>query len=89
MEEAQAAADQMGNVPYHSFDITPEMRESITTQGQPLYQLAPVAGAVGAGMMATEGEPEQYRKGGVVRKPVSMDAMRLATLNKQRKRKYG
>jgi hypothetical protein len=89
MEEAQAAADQMGNVPYHSFDITPEMRESITTQGQPLYQLAPVAGAVGAGMMATEEEPEQYRKGGVVRKPVSMDAMRLATLNKQRKRKYG
>jgi hypothetical protein len=89
MEEAQAAADQMSNVPYHSFDITPEMRESITTQGQPLYQLAPVAGAVGAGMMATEEEPEQYRKGGVVRTPVSMDAMRLATLNKQRKRKYG
>ena len=88
-EAAEAAADQMGNVNYHSFDITPEMRESITTQGQPLYQLAPVAGAVGAGMMATEEEPEQYRKGGVVRKPVSMDAMRLATLNKQRKRKYG
>ena len=89
MEEAKAAADQMGNVPYHSFDITPEMRESITTQGQAFYQLAPVAGAIGAGMMATEEEPEQYRKGGVVRKPVSMDAMRLATLNKQRKRKYG
>jgi hypothetical protein len=89
MEEAQAAADEMSNVNYHSFDITPEMRESITTQGQPLYQLAPVAGAVGAGMMATEEDPAQYRKGGVVRKPVSMDAMRLATLNKQRKRKYG
>ena len=88
-EAAEAAADQMGNVNYHSFDITPEMRESITTQGQPLYQLAPVAGAVGAGMMATEEDPSQYRKGGVVRKPVSMDAMRLATLNKQRKLKYG
>ena len=89
MEEAQAAADEMSNVNYHSFDITPEMRESITTQGQAFYQLAPVAGAVGAGMMATEEDPSQYRKGGVVRKPVSMDAMRLATLNKQRKRKYG
>jgi hypothetical protein len=85
MEEAQAAAVKMGEVPYHSFDITPEMRESITTQGQPLYQVAPVAGAVGAGMMATSEEPEQYKKGGAVRKPVSMDAMRLATLNKQRK----
>lgn len=89
IEEAQAAAAQMNEVPYHSFDITPEMRESITTQGQPLYQIAPVAGAVGAGMMATSEEPEQYKKGGVVRKPVSMDAMRLAALNKDRKRKYG
>lgn len=85
IEEAQAAAVKMGEVPYHSFDITPEMRESITTQGQPLYQVAPVAGAVGAGMMATSEEPEQYKKGGAVRKPVSMDAMRLATLNKKRK----
>lgn len=85
IEEAQAAADQMSNVNYHSFDITPEMRESITTQGQPLYQAAPVAGAVGAGMMATSEEPEPYKKGGAVQKPVSMDAMRLATLNKQRK----
>lgn len=89
IEQAQAAADQMSNVNYHSFDITPEMRESITTHGQPFYQLAPVAGAVGAGMMATDEEPTQYRKGGVVRKQVSMDAMRLATLNKQRKRKHG
>jgi hypothetical protein len=89
IEQAQAAADQMSNVNYHSFDITPEMRESITTHGQPFYQLAPVAGAVGAGMMAIDEEPTQYRKGGVVRKQVSMDAMRLATLNKQRKRKHG
>lgn len=78
-EAAQAAADEMSGIPYHSFDITPEMRESITTQGQPLYQLAPVAGAVGAGMMATDEEVPQYKKGG----PVSMDAMRLAVLNKR------
>ena len=69
----------MNEVPYHSFDITPEMREGITTQGQPLYQLAPVAGAVGAGMMATDEEVPQYKKGG----PVSMDAMRLAVLNER------
>ena len=79
----------MGEAPYHSFDITPEMREGIPTKGQSFYQLAPVAGAVGAGMMATDEEPTQYRKGGVARKQVSMDAMRLATLNKQRKRKHG
>jgi len=79
IEEAQAAASQMNEVPYHSFDITPEIRESITTQGQPLYQIAPVAGAVGAGMMATDEEVPQYKKGG----PVSMDAMRLAVLNKR------
>lgn len=78
-EAAQAAADEMSRIPYHSFDITPEIRESITTQGQPLYQLAPVAGAVGAGMMATDEEVPQYKKGG----PVSMDAMRLAVLNKR------
>lgn len=82
MEEAQAAADQMSNVNYHSFDITPEMRESITTQGQPLYQLAPVAGAIGAGMMATDEEPTEYKKGGKVKKPVSLDAMRLAVMSK-------
>lgn len=79
IEEAQEAAAKMSEAPYHSFDITPDMRESITTQGQPLYQLAPVAGAVGAGMMATDEEPETYRKGG----PVSIDAMRLAVLNKK------
>jgi len=78
-EAAQAAADEMSRIPYHSFDITPEIRESITTQGQPLYQLAPVAGAVGAGMMATDEEVPQYKKGGLV----SMDAMRLAVLNKR------
>ena len=89
IEEAQAAAVRMGEAPYHSFDITPEMREGIPTKGQSFYQLAPVAGAVGAGMMATDEEPTQYRKGGVARKQVSMDAMRLATLNKQRKRKHG
>lgn len=81
-DAAEAAAKQMSEVPYHSFDITPEMRERITTQGQPLYQLAPVAGAIGAGMMATDEEPTEYKKGGKVKKPVSLDAMRLAVMSK-------
>jgi hypothetical protein len=84
-EEAQAAAKQMGEAPYHSFDITPEMREQITTQGQPLYQLAPVGGAIGAGMMATDEEPAQYKRGG----PVSMDAMRLAVMDKNLRKQHG
>ena len=82
MEEAQAAADQMSEVPYHSFDITPEMRNKIITEGQSFYQLAPVAGAIGAGMMATDEEPTEYKKGGKVKKPVSLDAMRLAVMSK-------
>jgi len=85
LEEARVAAKQMSEIPYHSFDITPEMREQITTQGQPLYQLAPVGGAIGAGMMATDEEPAQYKRGG----PVSMDAMRLAVMDKNLRKQHG
>ncbi len=75
LEEAEAAAQQMGVIPYHSFDITPKMREQIKTDGQPLYQIAPPVGvAICAGKMATDEEVPHYKKGG----PVSMDAMRLA-----------
>ena len=63
-EEARAAAEEMGNVPYHSFDITPEMRESIINKGQPLYQMAPVG--VGAASISDE-EPETYKEGGDVK----------------------
>ena len=82
IEEAQAAAEQMSNIPYHSFDITPEIRNKIIDEGQSFYQLAPVAGAIGAGMMATDEEPTEYKKGGKVKKPVSLDAMRLAVMSK-------
>jgi hypothetical protein len=85
LEEARVAAKQMSEIPYHSFDITPEMREQITTQGQPLYQIAPVGGAVGAGMMATDEELAQYKRGG----PVSMDAMRLAVMDKNLRKQHG
>jgi hypothetical protein len=51
-------------VPFHSFDITPQMREEITGKGLPLYQAAPVA--IGAGAMQEE-QPTEYAKGGTVK----------------------
>jgi len=70
----------MNEVPYHSFDITPEMRQSIIEKGQPLYQMAPVG--VGAAAISEE-EPMPYKKGGKIKKPISMDAMRLAVMKRK------
>jgi hypothetical protein len=56
------------NIPVHSFDITPQMREEITGKGQPLYQMIPAG--VGAGTLAAPQEevPEQpMKRGGAVR----------------------
>jgi len=78
-EAAKAAAEQMGNVPYHSFDITPEMRESIINKGQPLYQMAPV----GVGAAVANEESSEYRKGGHVKSAPSLDAMRLAVIKRK------
>jgi hypothetical protein len=72
--------------PVHSFDITPQMREEITGKGQPLYQAIPAG--LGAGKIAAPQEevPEQpMKKGGAV----SMDAMRLAVMNKQLRKHHG
>jgi uncharacterized protein YaaR (DUF327 family) len=72
--------------PVHSFDITPQMREEITGKGQPLYQAIPAG--VGAGTLAAPQEevPEQpMKKGGAV----GMDAMRLAVMNKQLRKRHG
>jgi hypothetical protein len=72
--------------PLHSFDITPQMREDIVGRGQPLYQAIPAG--VGAGTLATHQEevPEQpMKRGGAV----SMDAMRLAVINKQLRKHHG
>jgi hypothetical protein len=80
LEEAQAAALKMNEIPYHSFDITPEMRQSIIEKGQPLYQMAPVG--VGAAAISEE-EPMPYKKGGKIKKPISMDAMRLAVMKRK------
>ena len=70
----------------HSFDITPQMREDIVGKGQPLYQAIPAG--IGAGTLAAPQEevPEQpMKKGGAV----GMDAMRMAVMNKQLRKRHG
>jgi hypothetical protein len=58
-EEAWAEAERLGQLPLHSFKITPEMRESIKQKGLPLYQQIgiPTAGAGAASQM-----PEQMQE---------------------------
>jgi hypothetical protein len=65
-----------GVVPYHSFDITPQLRESVTEKGQPLYMAAPLGAAVDSAL--EQEEPVQQRKGGAV----NQDAMNMAVWNK-------
>jgi hypothetical protein len=75
------------SVNLHSFDITPQMREEITTKGQSLYQAAPPV-AIGAGLSQEEPAPEPaptYRRGGAV----SQDAMRMAVWDHPIKREVG
>ena len=74
--------------PYHSFDITPQLRDSITNKGQPLYMAAPIGAApIGAAVDAAvdQEEPVQQRKGGAV----NQDAMNMAVWNKQLRKKHG
>jgi len=72
-----------GVVPYHSFDITPQLRESIIKNGQSLYMAAPLGVAVDS---ALEPEaPAQQRKGGAV----NQDAMNMAVWNKQLRKQHG
>ena len=71
---------------FRSFTITPQMREDIVGKGQPLYQAIPAG--VGAGTLAAPQEevPEQpMKKGGAV----GMDAMRMAVMNKQLRKRHG
>ena len=71
------------NVPYHSFDITPQLRDSITNKGQPLYVAAPLGVAVDSAL--EQEEPAQQRKGGAV----NQDAMNMAVWNKQLRKQHG
>ena len=72
-----------GVVPYHSFDITPQLRESIIEKGQPLYMAAPLGVAVDSAL--EQEEPAQQRKGGAV----NQDAMNMAVWNKQLRKQHG
>jgi hypothetical protein len=88
-EEADRAAIARATQPFHSIDITPEFRESVTEKGQPFYQIG-AGSAIGAAA-ASEEEPKQsgnittFRKGG----EVNLDAMRMAVLNKQLRKRHG
>ena len=84
-EEAEAAVAELSTQPLHSIAITPEFEKHVQEKGQRLYQAIPAG--IGAGIGAlTEEEPAPMKKGG----PVSLDAMRLAVMNKKVQHKqYG
>jgi hypothetical protein len=72
-----------GVVPYHSFDITPQLRESIIKNGQSLYMAAPLGVAVDSAL--EQEAPAQQRKGGAV----NQDAMNMSVWNKQLRKQHG
>ena len=86
-EEAEAAAAELSTQPLHSIAITPEFEAHVQEKGQRLYQAIPAGIGAGIGAEAlTEEEPAPMKKGG----PVSLDAMRLAVMNKKVQHKqYG
>ena len=86
-EEAEAAAAELSTQPLHSIAITPEFEKHVQDKGQRLYQAIPAGIGAGIGAEAlTEEEPAPMKKGG----PVSLDAMRLAVMNKKVQHKqYG
>ena len=84
-EEAEAAAAELSTQPLHSIAITPEFEAHVQEKGQRLYQAIPAGIGIGAEAL-TEEEPAPMKKGG----PVSLDAMRLAVMNKKVQHKqYG
>jgi len=77
-EEAEAAVAELSTQPLHSITITPEFEKHVQEKGQRLYQAIPAGIGIGAEAL-TEEEPAPMKKGG----PVSLDAMRLAVMNKK------
>jgi hypothetical protein len=52
---AKVGKTEMDGVEVWQMDITPQMRESVTTKGQPLFAVPAIgAGLLGAGMMQEE-----------------------------------
>jgi hypothetical protein len=56
----------MQKVPLHSFDITPELREEITTKGLPLYQQIGLPLGTGVGSYEFNAPEPEYAAGGAV-----------------------
>jgi hypothetical protein len=53
--DAKVGKTEMDGVEVWQMDITPQMRESVTTKGQPLFAIPAIgAGLLGAGMMQEE-----------------------------------
>lgn len=65
----------------HSIDITPELRESIKTKGQPLYQ---AIGAGTAGAAAMPEEQTEFRRGGRVHISNNPDSMMLELASRRK-----
>ena len=70
-EELFADMPPLKSVEGASIDITPEMRESIKTRGQPLFAVPPAVGA--AAVLSDEEEPvQEYKEAGRVEKKKGM-----------------
>lgn len=72
---------------FHTFDITPQMREEVLTKGQPLYQqigIPAATGAAGAGMFEEEFD---FKRGGRVSVTDNPDTMFLELNDKKFRRK--
>ena len=70
-EELYADMPPLKSVEGASIDITPEMRESIKTRGQPLFAVPPAVGA--AAVLSDEEEPvQEYKEAGRVEKKKGM-----------------
>lgn len=65
-EEAWREAEKRGSKPLHTFDITPEMREEITTKGLPLYQQIGLPIGTGVGSYEFNAPEPEYAEGGAV-----------------------
>lgn len=63
IDEMDAKA-KANTTPLHTFDISPQLREEVTTKGLPLYQQ--IGLPIGAGTAASELELPEYAEGGIV-----------------------
>lgn len=67
----------------HSIDITPEMRETIQSKGQPLYQATGI-GLTGAAAVPEEEPQPEFRRGGRVQLTDNPDTMMLELYSRRK-----